>query len=659
MTTLEQLNKKFYGLRMASGTDKRQVFIDEDNNVLLMGPFIGKDKGNKMSLVKQRYDKLKMVGAKYIARYVRTKDDWIVFEDFTNGYAIDPDTSQPDSGNTYIASMEEISKYIDICKKSKWIYDSPKAPELLETLVWLWVLKVSIQMQNVYVDTRDETFNIIDLDKSISDKHLKSGHRENEVLFFLARNPNIQCKFFEHMGQYYKPVVDQLEKKKLNIVTKDARKNDGLFQQGDLLRLNRAIELLDSHFKSWEVQYGGKAGEIGYEDVLPRKETEYGILGKGPMYGTPFFEKGKSNTTKSTAITFSGYDFNASLKWLTRHIRESSSEKAVMLAVELYHIKNAQGDYAKTHYGRFIKQLRVAAARDIGIANYPLALAIIDFLNRYEEDVTYVEIISIVIAMCDSPKTRLPHNLYKLAEYVGSIDEKMAQKEITERLSCREKLEENGIDILTEKFSNDYVGRKIIHKIPLFNELMKMTNDHYELAAQLVLLKATIEAKETAQSIGTLFDLFYHWCREYVKGEETYKLKTDQITYIDNEGKIHKTTRCNVMPWYALDKATVKKVNDDFWISNNILRYSYYKDIHMDKEFLILAVAAATQGLAYEKYALRFEEADPMDYYLPAARNAKIELDKFKSKDEDYLAKDTTNEDWKKVVDTLLACHAK
>lgn len=246
MTSVEELNKKYYGLHAISAMTKYQAFIDEDNNRLLIGPFLRSAKDHSkvderlIDKILDRVYKIRYAGVKNIVADMKRVEKsgkmqaYIYTEDFTQGQPIYKGKSHPDRNGTYIAHMQDVGKLTEVCKNkgNGWIYEREHFVELLETLVILWINNVHIEMSDIYVRTDNETFHIVDIYRDINEDY----DRENQY-FYLAKDPSAKCDFYFKVRHLYDDVAKRIEGNKLF-------KSEVTYNEVDKQRAKLAIVLL-------------------------------------------------------------------------------------------------------------------------------------------------------------------------------------------------------------------------------------------------------------------------------------------------------------------------------------------------------------------------------------------------------------------------------
>ena len=84
----------------------------------------------------------------------------------------------------------------------------------------------------------------------------------------------------------------------------------------------------------------------------------------------------------TSAVTYSGEKYSDAIKVLPYYIRRQMNAKALMVAIDLFRYKDHPDPKVKQNYTSLLRTLKLVAARDIGVGNYPLAVAVIDYLNR-------------------------------------------------------------------------------------------------------------------------------------------------------------------------------------------------------------------------------------------------------------------------------------
>lgn len=277
--TLDDLKQNTYALRNITAVNKYYTFLSGDD--IYVGPF----KPEVIETIENRRKLLKEWETPYVILPVAYEnEEWVIFDNFTKEYTIVKDESTYNERlGFWIAHFYEIDKLNKVCEKEEWVYTA----DLLEAYVHLWLLNVGNSMfTDTYVNVDKEDIYILDYDL----ERLGKSATE-DAFFFFPKPPHSRCKWFQHMGKYYKEVGDRLDKiKQLTPEYTD--------------RVLYAQEMLDNFYEKWEKEYGypSTTSVSSGSSILPTKPLSQPILGDiGQPMGIPPPLTGSSSAGRGKA----------------------------------------------------------------------------------------------------------------------------------------------------------------------------------------------------------------------------------------------------------------------------------------------------------------------------------------------------------------------
>lgn len=112
--------------------------------------------------------------------------------------------------------------------------------------------------------------------------------------------------------------------------------------------------------------------------------------------------------TSSINTTYSGVEFDVAKSALQKYIRRGITEKALLVAVEIYRLKEVGGDAAVSN---LCNRLALIAVEDVGAANLSLVTDVVRVLEDGARDLP--TILAIVQLLCLSDKTRMMSHCWR------------------------------------------------------------------------------------------------------------------------------------------------------------------------------------------------------------------------------------------------------
>ena len=371
---LEHLKKSVFGQKRTSR--QKQFVIFDDNNVW-KGPY----KRSCMKALAERYDKvcewnLPLVVLPERKFYTSENIEGVFFrfdnisgDNYSDGY-----DWHTESFSTYtyrVNRRSNLLKISDLLKKSghEWIYNY--VPEMTITLCLLTLLGAGdLHTCNIMANLETKTVHIIDFDQNRAEE--PTGD-----FFFLSKPPaKATAKIWKiEMTKYKKKIIDFINK--IEIAPQQEKERKKMIEFFEQLELEKP-SIVDTN-------------NLGYM-----------------MFNGPFNSRTYSNL--SVDIVKSG---------LQKYIRRNEVDDALIMAFEMLRMREIN---AKAIVTNFANRISIIAVEDIGPANLPLVKRI---LEKPISELPDVEIYSLIVQMCNSPKTRI---LSHLARAYNKSNYKISRK---------------------------------------------------------------------------------------------------------------------------------------------------------------------------------------------------------------------------------------
>ena len=252
--------------------------------------------------------------------------------------------------------------------------------------------------------------------------------------------------------------------------------------------------------------------------------------------------------------TYSGIDFDIAKSALQKYTRRGIVNKAVLIAVELYRLKEVGGNPGVTNMHN---RIAIMAAEDIGVANLSLTLEVIKFIESGEDDI--YKLLTFIQLMCESKKTRIMSHYWRA--YANTEGREVAIK--------------HGLKLDTQ-FSEDdinYINENI--NCNTFNE-NDPTNLRYYI---LMFMKRLLDKDVNA----------YSWAYFYLEVSKDVTL-SKRKKFINGKGT---TGKADILLWKVLSTILDSNIYD-------ILVEAYYNHTE-SRPFLQLAILVAIHKLTYSK----------------------------------------------------------
>lgn len=380
---------------------KQFVFLCGDYTY--KGPY---DRNSKKSdNVRRRSDVLKQWGATsviYPIDFVQDRNGttWIVYDNLMKDMRLET-TYHQESFSQYQyykiavdSGLPDLLQFIKMYKR--YFFENYDTYDLVLSFVYLYILgSGDAGLYNVIIDNDKHQIWIIDYDEDRS----AANKNSSESMFYFTKPPSKDIEWFQHTGHHYKRIADHLYGIRETYPEYTAK-------------MDNAIWLLDTWYQDWEQRYSSFAPK------QPIRQQSESAENFGQMYAA-----------HRNAKTYSGFDFGVAKSALQKYIRRGITDKALMVATEMYRIWEVEvldGIKARSLLTNFINRLCVIAVEDIGVANMSLAVSVVHYFSTNYVSGQLVppldEVLYIVTEMCKSKKTRISShvkNIYTVDKCIG------------------------------------------------------------------------------------------------------------------------------------------------------------------------------------------------------------------------------------------------
>jgi len=270
------------------------------------------------------------------------------------------------------------------------------------------------------------------------------------------------------------------------------------------------------------------------------------------------------------STTFSGIKLDIAKSALQKYIRRNMTEKALLIAFELYRFNEIPE--AKAAVTNLYNRLAIIANEDIGPANLPLVLEVTELIQNKNRDVRILY--QIVKLLSDSKKSRFPSHCWRA--YANPDGRKIA---IESGLPVDVAFTSDDLSFITENNNCD-----------LFVE-----SDPEEIKSYLLTFWLRLINKD--------FNAFT-WCYFYLEASKNITLKSKRKKFIIGNARCS-TGKSDILLWKVLSKFIDVETHD-------ILVEAYYNHTE-NRPFLQLAVMVGLYNIKYEKINIILDPADNDD----------------------------------------------
>lgn len=343
-------------------TGKHKQFVLIYDEFVIKGPYTAQ----KLQNICTRSAILREWGANFVvhpsSQFESEGAGYLVFPSFYKGYELEHELHQESfSENSYrILKNSPTLSLKDALTKDPVLWE--KVPDIIYDMCLLNILGVGdAGHRNIQVNPAIKDIHIIDFEENL-------GTDRDDEEFYFSKPCAKALKWGEKATIHYGDVAAKLE----------SLRSNALLEQLQLTsRLERAIKLL-RQFQRTERKIIGSVGHMTW------------------------------NGMRGTSKTYSGIDFDVAKSALQKWIRRGETEKALMIATELYRFSEIDG--ATAAVTNLFNRLCIIAHEDVGPANLPLVLEITDIVESEKRD--YHQLLAMVQLLAQSPKTRMMSHAY-------------------------------------------------------------------------------------------------------------------------------------------------------------------------------------------------------------------------------------------------------
>jgi len=537
--TFSFLAENCYAGQKRTARHKQVAFLNGEE--VWKGPY----KQDRIDTILARSKILKHWNTPLIVHPLRVEGEWIIFPNVAAEYPIEKSFFNEETYSDYkywVAERSIVEKMNYVLLKNKWLYD---IPDIIEACVHLWILGVGdVGMFNILVDQGKRVAYVIDYEE-------QSSNTRKGKYFYFSKDPAMKFNWHDNASKHYHEVSMRI--KKLLDLSPDLAET-----------INQAISLLGEHGKGKmigekEEERGGEEEEVREEER--REEENVSITGKMAWHGM------FGGTT-----TFSGYKMDVVKSGLQKYIRRSIANKALYCGFELFRLGSVGGGGAAVT--NLFNRIKVIAAEDIGIADFSIAISVINLVNMETRDPKHLK--SMIQMLSSAKKTRLGSHLCN----------------VYKRPESRECSEKKGIiiDLDYSEEDDEFIEEHV--KDPIFTSIV-----HPDLqSCALVFYKRLLDGDFNAVTWWGFFDHYATLDKAKIKMRNAYY----------DGSKWRKSTRPISILFDVLDLFVDKE-------AMNVLKWAYFtmtevkpteKKPHPRNEnrcIFVLGVAAALHKIKFEK----------------------------------------------------------
>lgn len=256
-----------------------------------------------------------------------------------------------------------------------------------------------MNLRNILVDPAKRVLYIIDFDDNL-------GKDRDDEMFYFNKPPAKKLKWYEQVAGHYTKVANRLTP----LLT------DPIVISNNLQpRVERAINLLRKYGTITQPEkiltiVNGKViikPEVKTE-IKTEVKTEVKTIAEPSISDPKNGQMVWKGIRGAASKTFSGVDFDVAKSALQKYIRRGMTEKALLVAIELYRLGEVGGDAGVTN---MYNRLAIIANEDIGPANLALVLEVTRLVESGDRDIN--KLAAIVQLMSESAKTRLMSHAWR------------------------------------------------------------------------------------------------------------------------------------------------------------------------------------------------------------------------------------------------------
>jgi len=166
------------------------------------------------------------------------------------------------------------------------------------------------------------------------------------------------------------------------------------------------------------------------ENFKERGQRCISLLSRYVITTTPISQEIHTNIGKMMwrglfggSTTYSGLTLDVAKSALQKYIRRGMTEKALMVATEIFRLQEVGGDSAVSN---LFNRILIIATEDIGLANLPLVIKVLKLLQPKSGKRDYDTLVAVVSELSTSKKTRLMSHYWYT--YTNPIGRKTAEK---------------------------------------------------------------------------------------------------------------------------------------------------------------------------------------------------------------------------------------
>ena len=364
---------------------------------------------NKIMVTDWKFTDTDAEQQKLIADHVNGK--FVAFPNLIQGQIqVTDDHTEKTTGLNYkiIKERSGVVKLDDyITTSNKWFYQPEVMADVILAHIHLYALSAGDRnLGNILVDVDKKKLHIVDFDES------RAQDSEDELFYFTQPPAKKLADVWVKNARKAYDIVLELDNFGCKNVTEDIQK-----------RLDKARSVLESFAETSEDYTSrprnSKKKDSDSKETTPKtKKAGTNTKTKAPRVVKPVEIVDDSNLGKmkwagllsKDTLSYSGYNIEALKTALSKYIQHGMTDKALMVAVEIYRLNEAGGGTSPLTV--LVNRLRLSLVEDIGLADIPLVVYALKTLNPagHKEFKTLAEIIR---AMCEAKKSQLVLQMWR------------------------------------------------------------------------------------------------------------------------------------------------------------------------------------------------------------------------------------------------------
>ena len=282
-----------------------------------------------------------------------------------------------------VINRNTVMKLNDVIE-GNWNWISSYIPYIIITFCELYSLNVGdTGLHNILADVEKQKIYIIDYED-------KRGGTNPGDFFYFTKNP--RKSIVEYWLQYAKPYYEHISQSLKSIglneiadylhpVNSDRDANTIIIRTGSPIPPSKNHSPIDSTVANY------------LQDTVTPSINPGKMLYKGMFGGS---------------ITYSGFAIDAMKSAIQKYIRRGESTKAILSGIEMYRMVEVGGSNIQSN---MYNRLAVIAAEDVGPANIPLVIDVINTILSGNRDI--YKLAAMIQMLSGSNKTRIMSHLYR------------------------------------------------------------------------------------------------------------------------------------------------------------------------------------------------------------------------------------------------------